>query len=805
MDHILELFLSFLKIIIPLSIITASSIILIKLLKVLDLIEKFIYIFLFIWCQIILSIEFLSLFKLVKYLPLIIFYIVIFITVLIIGLLRKIDFKIHFLQIFKRFSVFYRSLEINKIIKILIIFWLLVIIGTTFFIGINIPPNNWDSMVYHLARAGFWKQNQTINHYYTRYELQNEQPINAELGLLWVLIFTNSDNLAFMIQWLSLIAIIIILYKLLRTLNYNRIISFFSAFIFTSLDIVILESNTTQNDLVATCFIILSLFLIIRSLTDNKFSFLPLICAGMAVGIAIGTKGFAYFFIPAFLFFIFLFNRKDKSKWLKTFYIIIFSLMGVILFAGYNLVQNYLSYGNIILSQGSSDMYSIVNPNIKTFISNLTRHAASFYQFGDLGFLKIGTGIQHLLEIIHKKLSLDISSPATTWQNVKFSLSYFPLSYDSSYFGPIGFFIIMPSIFYNFILFIKLRYSRKNNFYEIKYKYINSLLFFSIPAIFFLIYCYIFKWEPWAGRLLIAMVLIMMINFAELLELLKEINHKVLVIIITILLISSIGVSFFSLFQKNNAILISSSNKKSIFSISNYDDRRMSGQLLELSNMVNQNLKEESNLGIILFDQDWIYTYFGKHFERNLRYISNEEYLKSSYNQLFKNLDGLLVNSVFITPRLDLTVGDLLLKIDYSNFNNYFQALNDCQFIPTKDNFILVKATGPDPYFGTKFPFKFNDINTMVIHISMQSTIPGTFKIYIKEKGKNYSEKNTKRWQINSLQNEIYITLDNVKNIERLRIDPMSSKNDTRISKIEFFKPNNIKFKNIDNYYLFYK
>jgi len=33
----------------------------------------------------------------------------------------------------------------------------------------------------------------------------------------------------------------------------------------------------------------------------------------------------------------------------------------------------------------------------------------------------------------------------------------------------------------------------------------------------------------------------------------------------------------------------------------------------------------------------------------------------------------------------------------------------------------------------------------------------------------------------------------------------MSSNNDTRISKIEFFKPNNIRFKKIDDYYLFYK
>ena len=292
----------------------------------------------------------------------------------------------------------------------------------------------------------------------------------------------------------------------------------------------------------------------------------------------------------------------------------------------------------------------------------------------------------------------------------------------------------------------------------------------------------------WHGRFLIAMVLIMMINFAELLELLKKISYKVLVIVIIILFISSIGISYFSLFQNNNARLISIGNKKSIFSVSNYDDRRLSGQYLELYDMVNQNLKEKSNLGIILFDPDWIYPYFGKHFERNLRYITDSEYLNSNCNQLFKNLDGLLINSGGIVPRVDLVTGELLLKIDYSNFNNYFKALNDCQLIPTKDNFILVKATGSDPYFETKFPFKFNDINTMIIHISIQSPTEGYLKIYIDEKGKNYSEKNTKSWKINRWQNEVFFSLDNVQNIEKIRIDPISSKNDTRISKIEFFK-----------------
>lgn len=804
MSHISDIFLSFFRILIPLSILTISSIILVKLLKVTDLIEKLFYIFLFNWVQIILIIEFLSLFKLVKYLPVMILNIVILITVLIIGLLRKINFKIHFLQILKRFLIFYNNIELNRIIKILIIFWLIVIIGTTFFIGINMPPNNWDSMLYHLARVGFWQQNQSIDHYYTKFELQNEQPVNAEVGLLWIILFTNSDNLAFIIQWLSLIMIIIILYKLLRILNYNRIISFFTAFVFASLDIVILESSTTQNDLVVSCFIALSLYFIVRSLTDDKFNFLPIICAGITAGIAIGTKGYSYIFIPAFLIFIFLFNGKNKIKWLKTFYIIIFSLTGILLFAGHNLIQNYFDYGDYFLSSKSSDIFKITSPNIKALISNLSRHIASFWQFGDLGSLNIGKNIQHLLEIIHSKISIDISSPDFTHKNINFSLFYLPLDQNTSYFGPIAFFIIMPSVFFNFILFIRFKYFNKNNFYKVKDKYINSLLFFSIPVIFFFTYCYIFKWHPWAGRLFISMILIMMISFAEFQELLKNVSRKVLSVFIVIIFLFSVGTSCFSLFQNNNAILISRNNE-SIFGISNYNDRRSDGQVSEICKMVDQNLKEKSNLGLVLFNEDWIYPYFGKNFKRKLRYISDEEYFKNSYDGFFKDLDGILINSIFIQPRFDLAAGDSLLKVDHNNFKELFKPLNGCYFVIQK-NGILVKVTNDDPYFETNFPFDFGANDYLIIGIDLESKVESYFKIYYGYKGIIYNEESSTESKIIPGNNKIYLEIPKAENIIKLRIDPINMKENILINQIEIYGPSKkINYKNIDSYYLFYK
>ncbi|MDR1089529.1 MAG: hypothetical protein LBL79_00500 [Prevotella sp.] len=37
----------------------------------------------------------------------------------------------------------------------------------TFFLALAYPPNNWDSMTYHLPRIEHWIQNGNLDHYYT--------------------------------------------------------------------------------------------------------------------------------------------------------------------------------------------------------------------------------------------------------------------------------------------------------------------------------------------------------------------------------------------------------------------------------------------------------------------------------------------------------------------------------------------------------------------------------------------------------------------------------------------------------------
>ena len=364
----LEALLSLLKIFLPLTVITFSSLIITKLIKINDFLERIILIFIFNWFQIIIIIEFLSLFKKVTPLFISIMHLAFSIIILAIALFKKIEFKINLEEINKKIFFFFKYEKTNGVIKLIVVVWLIIILITTFFIGISVPPKNWDGMVAYLVRVGIWQQQHSINHYYTPVLSQLENHINPGLGLLWVLLFTNSGNILFTVQWISLLVILITLYKLLRYLKYGINLSLISVFVFSISNIVILEACTTQNDLIVASFLFIAFYFLIKVLDDKEIVLKNIIIFSLTLGVSIGSKFYAYFFIIGFIIFLLLYGKNNKLKLTKTLYMIIFTIAGFILFSSYNFIQNFITFGDFLGSKSTVDSIRIINPSIKTLI-----------------------------------------------------------------------------------------------------------------------------------------------------------------------------------------------------------------------------------------------------------------------------------------------------------------------------------------------------------------------------------------------------------------------------------------------------
>ena len=72
-------------------------------------------------------------------------------------------------------------------------------------IALVYPPNNWDSIVYHMARVASWIQQGSIKHFPTLYLPQISYPPLAEWHILHFQLLAGGDRFANTVQWLALV------------------------------------------------------------------------------------------------------------------------------------------------------------------------------------------------------------------------------------------------------------------------------------------------------------------------------------------------------------------------------------------------------------------------------------------------------------------------------------------------------------------------------------------------------------------------------------------------------------------------
>ncbi|HVW17199.1 MAG TPA: glycosyltransferase family 39 protein [Solirubrobacteraceae bacterium] len=164
-------------------------------------------------------------------------------------------------------------------------------------LGLTTAPLNYDSMTYHLSRAAYWLQHESIAHYPGGTVRQLASPPNAEIGLAWTMALAGSDTYVSLVQWLALWACALGVWMLARELRVARAGAAFAAAVWVLLPGPIVESATTQNDLVVTAFVLATTAFGIRALRRRDRADTAL--AGIAFGLALGAKSSLVFMLPA--------------------------------------------------------------------------------------------------------------------------------------------------------------------------------------------------------------------------------------------------------------------------------------------------------------------------------------------------------------------------------------------------------------------------------------------------------------------------------------------------------------------------
>jgi len=129
---------------------------------------------------------------------------------------------------------------------------------------------------------------------------------------------------------------------------------------------------------------------------------------------------------------------------------------------------------------------------------------------------------------------------------------------------------------------------------------------------------------------------------------------------------------------------------------------------------------------------------------------------------------------------------ELIYRMDYSNFEDYWRPMNQCEF-KIKDSNVLIEVSGDDPWFESKFPIECEADFSLTLLISIYSNIEGEIRIFYGRKGKVYIWEDSYNYQLSRGDNEIYFTIPYSDDLEKVRIDPINKDQDCIIKKIELY------------------
>lgn len=189
-----------------------------------------------------------------------------------------------------------------------------ILIGALLLLALLSPPNNTDSLLYHMSRVVHWQQNASLAHYPTAYNNQLWTQIWAEIAILHTTLLVGSDWAANLIQWAAMVGSIVAASMIAGLLGAGRMGRWLAAAFTLSLPIGILESTSTQNDYVAGFWLIAFTYFVVLA-TRRSLSRLEWLSMCTALGLGVLTKATIYLFaFPVAIWFLFIHLRRQGLR-----------------------------------------------------------------------------------------------------------------------------------------------------------------------------------------------------------------------------------------------------------------------------------------------------------------------------------------------------------------------------------------------------------------------------------------------------------------------------------------------------------
>ena len=381
-----------------------------------------------------------------------------------------------------------RSLE--KSLKLLLLGVGLILL-VTFVIAVVSPPNNWDSMTYHMGRVAHWVQNGSVGVYPTHIVRQAYSNPWAEFAITQLRVLGRTDRFANLVQWFSFLGCVIGCSLIAESLGAGRRGQVYSAVVAATIPMAILQATSTQNDLTVSFWIVCFAYFGLRLARPGPAGsraacILNPAVVGACIGLAVLAKGTAYVFVFPLLACLLIYvavARRLGSIAVRAAMIILILLIALSLNAGH-FARNG-EFGSPVT--GASDMPDVMNDAFtpQVLLSNLMRNA-TIHIYGKPRSLRDAMG--RAVRFIHSALGIDVNDPRTTWPGTQYAAGD-PVIYQEDLAGNTVHLALALLAFLYILLSAGLRRNR------------TALLYMSMLVVSALLFCLLFKWQPWHSRL----------------------------------------------------------------------------------------------------------------------------------------------------------------------------------------------------------------------------------------------------------------------------------------------------------------
>lgn len=478
----------------------------------------------------------------------------------------------------------HNNIKIKNFIKLLLC-GLGFVVATIGLIAIIAPPNNWDSMDYHMSRVAYWIQNHSVAHYPTSYTPQLYQNPWSEFVILHFQILSGGDYFANLVQWLSMIGCIIAVSLIAKLLGGNLQGQVFSAVVTATIPMGILQASSTQNDYVVAFWVVcLAYYLLSTIQAETSKIWTNSFKIGSSIGLAILSKGTAYFYVFPFLIWFAIYQIK-RLRWQAWKPALIVGSISLLLN-----ISHYLRNYNLFASPlGEPSDYRNEAHGINILVSNILRNIA----------LHIGTPIglwngiaNKLIQIIHIFIGVDINDPRITFSKTFFVPGGWSTIGIPGNENGAGNLVHLALIIICVIIFISRKSIRRQS-------YLFAYLITTVST--FLIFCYLVKWQAWNSRLHLPFFILISPFIGVVLSKLKK--QKIAIFIVTFLLVSSLPWVFFNRYRP----IIDSNNIFQVSRIEQYFNTRPYLNTTYTGAVEFLNSKKCSNIGLSMGKDPWEY------------------------------------------------------------------------------------------------------------------------------------------------------------------------------------------------------